>query len=221
MTQPLYVFDAYGTLFDVHSAVGRHRDLVGPQADRLSEIWRAKQLEYAWIRTLTGAHRGFWKLTQESLDYAAAMCGGISAEARAALLSAYETLDAYPDVKPTLQALKARGARCVLLSNGTPPMLSKAVKSADVADLLEESISVEAVGVYKTHPRAYELVEKRYGVKPKGAIFLSSNRWDIAGATKFGFRAIWVNRTHAPDEYAELAPAAVIPGLAPLLDLAV
>ena len=109
MTRSLYVFDAYGTLFDVHSAVARHRDLLGPKAELMSELWRAKQLEYAWIRTLSGAHRGFWKLTQESLDHAAAVCGGISEATRAALLSAYETLDAYPDVKPTLQALKARG----------------------------------------------------------------------------------------------------------------
>jgi len=219
MTRSLYVFDAYGTLFDVHSAVARHRDLLGPKAELMSELWRAKQLKYAWIRTLSGAHRGFWKLTQESLDHAAAVCGGISEATRAALLSAYETLDAYPDVKPTLQALKARGARCVVLSNGTPPMLAKAVRSADVADLLDESISVEAAGVYKTHPRAYELVEKRYGVKPKDVLFMSSNRWDIAGATKFGFRAVWINRIGAPEEYADLAPAAVLPGLAPLLDM--
>ena len=203
-------------MFDVHSAVARHRDLLGPKAELMSELWRAKQLEYAWIRTLTGAHRGFWKLTQESLDYASSVCGGVSPEARAALLSAYETLDAYPDVAPTL---KARGARCVLLSNGTQPMLTKAVKSAGVENLLDEAISVEAVGVYKTHPRAYDLVEKRYGVKPKDVSFQSSNRWDIAGAAKFGFRTVWINRSGAPDEYADLPPKAVLPGLAGLLDL--
>ena len=106
----LYVFDAYGTLFDVHSAVARHRALIGAEADRLSDIWRTKQLEYTWTRSLMAAHRDFWALTEDALDFAAARCGGVSPEARAKLLSAYETLDAFPDVAPTLTALKARGA---------------------------------------------------------------------------------------------------------------
>lgn len=219
MTYPLYVFDAYGTLLDVHSAVARHRALIGPEADRLSDIWRTKQLEYTWTRSLMGAHRDFWTLTQDALDFAAARCGGLSASARAALLAAYETLDAFPDVAPTLTVLKARGARCVILSNGAPAMLASAVRSAGLADLLDESLSVEEVGVFKTDPRVYALVEKRYGVKPHQVSFQSSNRWDIAGSAKFGFRPVWINRAGAPDEYADLAPAAVLPALDRLLDL--
>lgn len=219
MTFPLYVFDAYGTLLDVHSAAARHRDLIGPDADRLSEIWRAKQLEYTWTRSLMGAHRDFWTLTQEALDFAAARCGGLSAPARAALLSAYETLDAYADVAPTLAALKARGAKCVILSNGTPNMLARAVRSAGLVDLLDESLSVEEAGVFKTDARAYALVEKRYGVPPHQVSFQSSNRWDIAGSAKFGFRPVWINRTGAPDEYADFAPAAVLTGMDKLLEL--
>ena len=125
---PLYVFDAYGTLFDVHSAVARHRALAGSQAERLSEIWRAKQLEYTWTRSLMGAYRDFDLLTRDALDFAAARCGGLTPEARQTLLSAYETLDAYADAAPALDALRTRGARTVILSNGTPAGLARAVR---------------------------------------------------------------------------------------------
>lgn len=216
---PLYVFDAYGTLFDVHSAVARHRALIGPEADRLSEIWRTKQLEYTWTRSLMGAYRDFMALTEDALDFAAARCGGISMEARAKLLSAYETLDAFPDVVPTLTALKARGAKLVILSNGTPAMLESAVRSAGLAALLDPSISVAEVGVFKTDFRVYARVGARYGVAPSDVSFQSSNRWDVAGAAKFGFRAVWVNRAKAPDEYPDLPPAAALDGLAGLLTL--
>ncbi|MDE2363633.1 MAG: haloacid dehalogenase type II [Hyphomicrobiales bacterium] len=216
MTFPLYVFDAYGTLFDVHSAVARHRALVGAEADRLSELWRTKQLEYTWTRSLMGAHRDFAALTEEALDFAAARCGGVSPNAREKLLSAYQTLDAFPDVAPTLQALKDRGARLVILSNGTPAMLESAVRSARLGDLLDESLSVESVGAFKTDPRVYELVERKYGLKPDKVSFQSSNRWDVAGAARFGFRAVWINRSSAPDEYHEFRPAAVLNGLAAL-----
>ena len=212
----LYVFDAYGTLFDVHSAVARHRALVGAQADRLSEIWRTKQLEYTWTRSLMGAYRDFRALTKDALDFAAARVGGVPAEARAALLAAYDTLDAFDDVAPALRALKARGATLVILSNGTPDMLASAVRSAGLSDLLEPSISVAEVGVFKTDFRVYERVGARYGVAPSRVSFQSSNRWDVAGAAKFGFRAVWINRTQAPDEYGDLRPAAVLDGLAGL-----
>ena len=215
----LYVFDAYGTLFDVHSAVARHRALVGAEADRLSDIWRTKQLEYTWTRSLMGAYRDFAALTEEALDFAAARCGGISAEAREKLLSAYETLDAFPDVAPTLKALKARGAKLVILSNGTPAMLDSAVRSAGLADLLDTSISVAEVGVFKTDFRVYERVGALYGVAPGAVSFQSSNRWDIAGAVKFGFRSVWINRGKAPDEYRDMRPAATLDGLAGLLNL--
>ena len=216
---PLYVFDAYGTLFDVHSATARHRALVGPQAERLSDIWRAKQLEYTWVRSLMGAHRDFRALTEEALDFAAARCGGISAAARSELLTAYETLDAFPDVAPTLRALKGRGAKLVILSNGTPDMLESAVRSAGLADLLDPSLSVETVGVFKTDARVYEMVGQRYGLAPAQISFQSSNRWDVAGAAKFGFRPVWINRSGAPDEYDDLKPAAVLDGLSGLLSL--
>jgi 2-haloacid dehalogenase len=217
---PLYVFDAYGTLFDVHSAVARHKALVGPQAERLSDLWRIKQLEYTWTRSLMGAYRDFDQLTREALDFAATRCGGISSEARQALLAAYTTLDAYADVAPALTALRARGARTAILSNGTPAALERAVRSAGLTELLDSSLSVDGLRIFKTAPAAYRLVGERYGLPPEKVSFQSSNRWDVAGATKFGFRALWINRTGAPDEYSDLPPARTLAGLAELTALA-
>jgi 2-haloacid dehalogenase len=218
MLHPVYVFDAYGTLFDVHSAVAGLADMVGERADRLSQLWRQKQLEYSWVRALTGAHRDFWSLTQEALDYAAAAMGGLDAQTRARLLSGYETLEAYPDVHPTLAVLKARGVRTAVLSNGSPPMLAKALRSAVIEPLLDAVLSVEAAGVFKTDPRTYALVTSHFGCAAEEVSFQSSNRWDVAGATKFGFRTVWVNRSAAPDEYRDLAPALVVKELTQLLE---
>ena len=213
MHQPVYVFDAYGTLLDVHSAVGRHRDLVGAGADQLSAMWRTKQLEYTWTRSLMGAYRDFAALTAEALDFASASCGGITAEARAALLGAYETLDAYGDVAPMLRSLLGRGARAVILSNGTVAGLTLAAASAGLQDLLDEPLSADTLGCYKTAPSVYELVTARYGVPPDQVSFQSSNRWDIAGAARFGFHTVWVNRSGAPDEYPDLPPGRIVTSL--------
>ncbi|WP_448189027.1 haloacid dehalogenase type II [Azospirillum sp. sgz301742] len=197
-----YVFDAYGTLFDVHSAASRHAAAVGPQWERLAELWRGKQLEYSWVESLIGRHPDFWALTERALDYAMAATGVPGGELRAALLDAYRTLDAYPEVPDVLAALKARGARTAILSNGTPQMLADAVQAAGIGDLLDAVISVEEIGIYKPDRRVYELAEKHLGVPPAGISFQSSNAWDAAGASAFGFRVVWVNRAGRPREYA-------------------
>ncbi|MDT2024201.1 haloacid dehalogenase type II [Methylocella sp. CPCC 101449] len=216
MTAAIYVFDAYGTLFNVHAAVARHRDAIGEHADRLSDLWRSKQLEYTWTRTLMGAYRDFRVLTAEALDFAAARFGGIDTATRAALLAAYETLDAYADAKPCLAALKAQGAQLAILSNGTPAMLENATRAAGLNDLFDALLSVDVLQAFKTEPRAYELVTQRFQAKPDAVTFLSSNRWDIAGARRFGFRPVWVNRTSQPNEYADLPPVKTIKSLAEL-----
>jgi 2-haloacid dehalogenase len=213
MTHDLYAFDAYGTLFDVHAAVARHADAIGPQAARLSDLWRAKQLEYTWVRSLAGAYRDFAQVTREALHFAAARCDGLSPELIEELLRAYQTLDAYADARPALQALRARGAKVAILSNGTPAMLDAAVNAADLADVLDAVISVDPLRVYKTAPAAYALATQRFGLAPARVSFQSSNRWDIAGAARFGFRPVWINRTSQPDEYADLAPTHVLSGL--------
>ncbi|NDA48549.1 MAG: haloacid dehalogenase type II, partial [Alphaproteobacteria bacterium] len=152
MSRSVYVFDAYGTLLDVHSAVARYQDVIGPQAERLSELWRSKQLEYTWVRTLMGAYQDFAHLTEQALDYAAARCGGVSAQTRADLLNAYQTLNAYSDAAPCLRELRQRGARTGILSNGTQAMLQAAISAAGLTDLFDAVISVDELGIYKTAP---------------------------------------------------------------------
>jgi 2-haloacid dehalogenase len=210
------IFDAYGTLFDVHSAVARHAAAAGPEAERLSEIWRAKQLEYSWVLSLAHRYEPFWLLTERALDYAFARCPGVDRSLRGRLLSAYRSLDAYPEVPLALDLLRARGLRTGILSNGDLPMLRDAVASAGLADRLDPLLSVDAVKAFKTSPRAYELAPTALGLRPGRIAFVSSNRWDVAGASSFGFRTIWVNRLGLPDEYPGLDPDAVVGSLSEL-----
>jgi 2-haloacid dehalogenase len=207
------IFDAYGTLFDVHSAVGRHMAQVGPDAARFSDVWRTKQLEYSWVRSLAGRYEPFWTLTEQALDYAFARFPDIDRSLRPLLLEAYRTLDAYPEVRQTLQALRMRGLRAGILSNGDPGMLNAAVDSANLAGDLDVVLSVDAVRIFKTSPRSYDLVLKALSVAASKVVFVSSNRWDIAGAAAFEFTPIWVNRLGLPGEYADLPPSAVIASL--------
>jgi 2-haloacid dehalogenase len=210
MSVTVYAFDAYGTLFDVHAAVARHADAIGPQAPRLSELWRTKQLEYTWVRSLAGAYRDFEAVTRDALAFAAARCGGLSPALTDALLDAYQTLDAYADARPALSRLKAQGAQLAILSNGSPGMLANAVRAAGLDDAFDAVLSVDSLRLYKTAPAAYALVTERFGVTPAQVSFQSSNRWDIAGAARFGFRCVWVNRTGQPDEYDDLTPGLVV-----------
>lgn len=211
------VFDAYGTLFDVHSAVSRHAAKVGEEATRLSEIWRAKQLEYSWVLSLAERYVPFWSLTEQALDYAFSRCPGVDLSLRPLLLDAYRSLDAYPDVKATLGALRAQGLRTGILSNGDPMMLSTAVASAGLSGELDAVLSVEEVKVFKTSPDAYHVALEALSLNADEIVFVSSNRWDIAGASAFGLIPIWVNRLNLPDEYPEFPPRAVIDSLKGLL----
>lgn len=204
----IYVFDAYGTLFDVHAAVARHAARLGEHAMAVSETWRQKQLEYTWTRSLMGRHLDFWQLTQAGLDFALAKAGVEDAALRDDLLAAYAELDAYPEVPEVLRGLKDRGAQTAILSNATPAMLERAATAAGIDGLLDALLSIEAVGIYKTDPRTYTLVTERLGCAPGDVNFQSSNRWDAAGAAAFGFRVNWINRSGAPDEYADAGAVA-------------
>ncbi|MEJ1157966.1 haloacid dehalogenase type II [Prosthecomicrobium sp. N25] len=219
MAYSTFVFDAYGTLFDVHAAVRKHAAEVGPEAQFLSELWRAKQLEYSWLLTMMGRYRDFWSLTEEALDYALQRVPTANRATRAALLDAYWTCDTYAEVPELLKQLKMRGARLAILSNGSPKMLAAACQSAGIGDLFDDVVSVDEIRVYKPDPRVYDLITTRYRVFPEAVSFQSSNRWDAAGAAAFGFRTVWVNRNGLPDEYAEFKPAAVLPNLGGLLAL--
>lgn len=217
MHHTAFVFDAYGTLFDVHAAVRRHAGKIGPDGQLLSEIWRAKQLEYSWVRSLMGSYADFWQLTEQALDFAFLKVPSADRSLRQELLDAYWHLDCYPEVPSVLKALKAGGARLAILSNGSPAMLEAAVRSAALDQVLDDVFSVDTVRRFKTDPGVYDMVTTGWRLYPHAVSFQSSNRWDVAGATRFGFRTVWINRTNQPDEYRDLQPGLILPSLEGLL----
>jgi 2-haloacid dehalogenase len=219
LSHSVYAFDAYGTLFDVHAAVRRHAAALGPDAQRFSETWRAKQLEYTWVRSLAGKYRDFWMLTEESLDFCFAAFPSADRALRNKLLEAYRRLDCYPEVPELIRALKREGRQLAILSNGTPDMLAAAVAAASLEGSFDAILSVDALGIYKTDSRVYDLVTTHFRVYPAAVSFQSSNRWDAAGGAAYGFRSVWINRSGAPDEYFDMPPAAVLPSLEGLLRL--
>ena len=214
---PLFVFDAYGTLFDVHAAIRRYS--TGPDADRMSEIWRAKQLEYTWTLTLAGRYADFWTLTDRALDFALARVPSIDKALKPKLLDAYFKLDTFPDARAALSRLKQQGHKNAILSNGSPAMLKGAVDAADVGGDLDAVLSVDSIRMYKPRPEVYALVTSHFKCAPKDVTFVSSNRWDVMGAASFGFRALWVNRGKMPDEYADFAPIQVLKELSGLAEV--
>jgi 2-haloacid dehalogenase len=220
MPTPVFVFDAYGTLFDVHAAIGRHREAAGPDAFRLSETWRTKQLEYSWALTLAGRYEDFWTLTERALDYALARFPTVDRALKPKLMDAYRTLDAFSDAGEALRTLRARGHRTAILSNGSPAMLDAAVDAAKLRADLDAVLSVDCLRMYKPRPEAYRLVTDGFGIAPSDVVFVSSNRWDVMGATAFGFRAEWINRAKMPDEYPDLAPVGVLSDLGGLAEFA-
>jgi 2-haloacid dehalogenase len=213
------VFDAYGTLFDVGSVVGRHQARLGDAAQRLSTLWRQKQLEYTWLRSLMGRYADFWTVTREALLCALDACGIRDAKLAEDLLAGYMTPELYPEVRAALGVLHDDGRRLAVLSNGSPAMLEAAVKAARLDDFLEALLSVDAIGVYKPDPRVYRMATQYFAAAPSDLVFVSANAWDIAGASTFGLRAFWVNRTAQQGENLPGAPEAQIPSLAALPQL--
>ena len=193
-----FVFDAYGTLFDVLSVTTLCEQLFPGKGPTLAQHWRVKQLQYARLRSLMGRPRDFWRLTEDGLVYACKALGlELTADARARLLQAYLTLAAFPDVKPGLETLRRLGLRLAILSNGEPKMLEAAAQSAGILGLLDRIISVEEVQVFKPSPRVYGLAPERLGVSSAELGFVSSNCWDVAGAASAGLRALWIQRSAA------------------------
>lgn len=209
------IFDAYGTLFDVHSAVRKRADAIGPEAERVSMLWRVKQLEYSWVHALMEDYRDFEELTRRALSFAIRECG-IDPVHEAPLMDAYRTLDAYPEVRDHLSQRKAAGIVTGILSNGSPGMLAAAVNSAGIEGDLDHVLSVDAVGTFKTRVETYAMVTEATDLSPSQIRFHSSNRWDVAGAARFGFETVWVNRTEQPDEYPDHPPGRVVRSLSEL-----
>lgn len=213
------VFDAYGTLFDFNSAVMRCRDDIGEAAERLSEIWRQKQLQYTWLRSLMGRHADFWQVTGEALDFALAAVAVDNAELHKRLMALYRQLDVFPEVTDVLTRLKRAGMKTAILSNGAPDMLNAGVAAAGLGALLDDVLSVEDIGAYKPDPRVYQLAVDRLGVDAPAICFMSSNGWDAAGAAAFGFRVVWVNRYGQPPERLPAQPDVELDSLLPLPEL--
>ncbi len=219
------VFDAYGTLFDVAAAARQAAAEPGREAfaakwRQIAETWRLKQLQYTWLRAVVDAHTDFWTVTGDGLDFALEEAGLTDPELRERLLSLYWELSAYPEVPEMLGQLKADGYRTAILSNGSPDMLNGAVESADVAALLDAVLSVEDVGVFKPHRRVYDLVGKRFDCAPDEVLFVSSNGWDAAAASGYGFQTLWVNRGGVPMDRLPWTPAHIASDLTGVPDLA-
>lgn len=208
------VFDAYGTLFDVHSAAAAEAGALGERMQPLSQLWRQKQLEYTWLRSLMGAHADFRQVTRDALDFAMTAQEIDDPGLAGRLMQLYLELDAYPDVRPTLERLRAGGLKTAILSNGEPTMLAAAVEHAGLSDLLDEVLSVEDVGIYKPDSRVYQLAVDRLELTgPTEIAFVSTNGWDARGAANFGFQVAWMNRFGLQLDRLPGEPKAIISGL--------
>jgi 2-haloacid dehalogenase len=188
------VFDAYGTLFDFAAAARGCRDDLGADADKLTVLWRDKQLQYTWLRSLAGRYADFWQVTGDALDFALETLGIDRPGLRDRLMTLYLTLETFPEVPDVLRRLKQGGLHIAILSNGSPKMLDAIVKGNNLEALVDAVLSVDEVGIYKTHPKVYQLTLDRLGVKAAEISFQSSNAWDAYAASAFGMRVVWCNR---------------------------
>jgi 2-haloacid dehalogenase len=193
-----YVFDAYGTLFDVHSVVAAARE-IAPDPVALSVLWRQKQLEYTWLRSLMGRYEDFWSITGAALRHALRRLDLAASEAQVErLMAAYLTLSCFPEVPGALARLAPRPR--AILSNGAPRMLAAAVESSGLGPHLAHVLSVDAVRIFKPTPAVYALGPAALGIPAPDLLFVSSNAWDVAGAKAFGYRVAWCNRSGATEE---------------------
>ena len=213
------VFDAYGTLFDVSSVARSAQEALGDGWEKLSDLWRTKQLQYTWLRGLSGQHADFWQVTGDALDFAMSSLRIEDLVLREHLMNLYLKLSAFPEVPETLRRLKEGGLKLAILSNGTPTMLASAVHNSGISELFDAVLSVEEVGVYKPHPSVYRLSTDRLGVRAEEICFLSSNSWDAYSAKSCGLRVLWCNRFDQVAERLPSPPDGVIKDLSSLPEI--
>ncbi len=207
MSLQAIVFDAYGTLFDVYSIGALAERLFPGKGSALAELWRDRQIEYTRLRTLSNTYKPFWEVTQDALVFSCRKLGlDLTLDAQNQIMGQYARLQAFPEVAPVLQALRARDLKLAILSNGNPQMLNAAVTAAGLSDQIDSVLSVDAVRKFKTAPEAYQLGPDRFGVAAKDMLFVSSNGWDVCGAAWFGYQTFWVNRPNAPLEELGVTP---------------
>ncbi len=218
------IFDAYGTLFDVNAAARRAASEPGQEAlaavwPQVARDWRAKQLQYTWLRAVADRHEDFWQVTQDGLDWAMEAAGLTDPALRKRLLDLYWELDAFPEVPAMLKSLKAKGISTGILSNGSPQMLDGAVRSAGIGAHLDAVLSVEDVQVFKPHDRVYDMVEAQFVCARDEVLFVSSNGWDAAGAAGYGFSTVWVNRAGEPMDRLYASPHHIMADLTRIPEL--
>lgn len=218
------IFDAYGTLFDVAAAARQASTepgfaVLSDRWEGVARDWRLKQLQYSWLRAVTGAHADFWEVTQNGLDWAMEAAGLQDDALRQRLLDLYWELQAYPEVPKMLADLKAAGMNTAILSNGSPAMLEGAVRSAGIGDFLDDVLSVESVGVFKPDRKVYDLVQARFGGAAGDVLFVSSNGWDAAAASGYGFTTAWVNRAGEPVDRLPWTPQHILSDLNGIAEL--
>jgi 2-haloacid dehalogenase len=188
------VFDAYGTLFDFASAAARCPDVPEERRAALTALWRDKQLQYSWLRTLENRYADFWQVTGDALDFALESLGLETPSLREPLMDLYLGLEPFPEVPPVLAALRAAGFRTAILSNGSPMMLEALIRRSKLEAMFDAVLSADAVRAFKTHPAVYQYALTSLDLEASAIAFLSSNAWDAHGASDFGMRAVWCNR---------------------------
>ena len=212
------VFDAYGTLFDVNSAAEKCKGKIGDKWEGFANFWRTTQLEYTWLRSLMKRHKDFWQVTEDSLDKSM-KAFKIDSSMKSELLNLYKVLSPYSEVKEVLKKLKEKNYKLAILSNGTPALLNKLVKSNNLENIFDDLFSIEEVGIYKPDSKVYDMPIKKYQIKTNEVAFLSSNTWDVSGGGNYGYNAIWVNRNNSIFDNLDYSPTNEVKNLKQLLEI--
>ena len=212
------IFDAYGTLFDVNSAAEKCKDKIGDKWEGFANFWRTTQLEYTWLRSLMKRHKDFWQITEDSLDKSIKTYK-IDPLMKNELLDLYKTLSSYKEVHDVLTKLKEKNFKLAILSNGTPSLLDKLVKSNNLENLFDDIFSIEQVGIYKPDSKVYDMPINKYQIQRNEVAFLSANTWDVSGAGNYGYNSLWVNRNNSIFDKLDYLPKYQIKQLGELLDI--
>ena len=212
------IFDAYGTLFDVNSAAEKCKDRIGDKWEGFSNYWRTTQLEYTWLRSMMNRHKDFWAVTEDSLAKSMDVFK-IDPLMKNQLLDLYKVLSTFPEVKDVLQKLKKKSYKLAILSNGTPALLNKLVKSNNLDNIFNDIFSVEEVKTYKPDPKVYNIPVQKYQIQKNEVAYLSANTWDVSAGGNYGFKPVWVNRNKSIFDNLDYVPKYQIENLNKLIDI--
>jgi 2-haloacid dehalogenase len=206
---PVVVFDAFGTLFDVYSVTAKAEALCPGKGAEISALWRQKQVEYSWLRTMSKRYKPFWEITQDALLFALKKLGIESNIALVkALMEQYKQLDAFAENNAVLKLLKDRGFRLGILTNGNAEMISTVLKNSGLDGVFEHVLTSDTVRTFKTSDEIYSLVPTAFNVDRAQVLFVSSNAWDVAASAWYGFHSFWVNRAATVFENLDVEPGA-------------